>query len=346
MSRECAAVLLFYSTVYINIYAAVLLCECTSTMSQNMTASRATAATANTPQHLLVLDVDHTFIQGITAEHFARYRDVSRWCQSFAYKPSPSRYEKYARRARDRLANEATGKMVHYRIPGDDGETMEFFCALRPCFAELLSHELFTSGVVGVALASANEDERTAAVLTGLDFGHVRAISSSSGHVDNCNNNDSGRVRTTAARMIPRHVFLENHERSRSGNKRIHDMRRWAEAESMLAPGTGRLVFLDDRAPGNVIGEQTCNDYVWCIPPWDLVESLDVLEHDRRTKARAGGVAEDDDGGGDLMGAAWQHERLHAKEQEARHAAWQRQDRELMARVIGVFAEASSTHLK
>ena len=220
-------------------------------------------------RHCLVLDVDHTFLSGITEEMFAVYHPTSSFCQTLTYPPSTKRRNKYLKRAEaEAHAPNASGKMVHYKLPSpDDGESLTFFVAVRPCLSYLVSRHdaLFDkeTGSCTILLASANDDERTSAVLEHLTY--------------------EGRTlpEISKARYIPRAEFLENHEKSRSGNKRIHDIRRWAERENLLS-AFGTMIFLDDKAPRNCCGTvQTDIDQVFHISSWDLPESLRIFEEHR-----------------------------------------------------------------
>ena len=206
---------------------------------------------------LLVLDVDHTLLQGITAEHYAWY-SASGFCAKFTYRPSAARYRKYLARMMD----ENSGRMIHYTL-APEPESMEFYVSIRPCLAELLSQPLIVSGQVPVLLASANEDERTAAILETLPMFEGRKTMLQA--IGNC-------------RFIPRAAFLDDYQRTRSGKKRIGDIRAWAEREGMLPEG-GKLVFLDDKVPGNISGSPTSNDFIFWISPFDLPETLTIFNY-------------------------------------------------------------------
>ena len=119
------------------------------------------------------------------------------------------------------------------------------------------------NGNVTILLASANDDERTLAVLQYLTY-EGRTLSEISN-----------------ARFIPREVFLENFEKSRSGKKRIHDIRAWAESQDLLT-SNGKMIFLDDKAPRNCCGRVTEMDYPCFITSWDLPESLRIFEEHKQ----------------------------------------------------------------
>lgn len=55
------------------------------------------------------------------------------FCQTFTYPPSVKRRAKYMKRAKaEAYAPNATGKMVHYKVPTpDDGKLLTFFVAVR-----------------------------------------------------------------------------------------------------------------------------------------------------------------------------------------------------------------------
>ena len=95
-----------------------------------------------------MLDVDHTLLQGITAEHYAWY-SASGFCAKFTYRPSAARYRKYLARMMD----ENSGRMIHYTL-APEPESMEFYVSIRPCLAELLSHPLIVQGIVAVVFAA------------------------------------------------------------------------------------------------------------------------------------------------------------------------------------------------
>jgi hypothetical protein len=220
---------------------------------------------------LLVLDVDHTLLQGITAEHYAWY-SPSRYCAKFTYRPSASRYRKYLARMRD----ESSARMIHYTLPEpDDGQSMEFYVSIRPCLAKIMSHPRIVSGEVPVLLASANEDERTEAILDKLPM--FEGQKTMPEHLGKC-------------RFIPRAAFLDDYQTTRSGKKRIGDIRAWAERQNLLPEG-GKLVFLDDKVPGNIRGSPTSNDFIFWISPFDLPETLSILNHQHAQweKDREGG---------------------------------------------------------
>ena len=105
-----------------------------------------------------------------------------------------------------RARSTTSGKMVHYTVPTpDDGVTMTFYVAVRPCITYLVSRhpELFdpkSGGTTTILLASANDDERTEAVLEYLTY-EGKTLSELS----------------PLARYIPRSEFLDNYEVSRSG---------------------------------------------------------------------------------------------------------------------------------
>ena len=166
-----------------------------------------------------------------------------------------------------RARSTTSGKMVHYTVPTpDDGVTMTFYVAVRPCITYLVSRhpELFdpkSGGTTTILLASANDDERTEAVLEYLTY-EGKTLSELS----------------PLARYIPRSEFLDNYEVSRSGHKRIHDIRKYAESNGMLSPNNGLMIFLDDKAPGNCCGVVTSNDYPTFMSSWDLPESLHIME--------------------------------------------------------------------
>lgn len=246
----------------------------TTTRSLNMSSistssSNTTPATTTLPvKHCLVLDVDHTFLSGVTEEMYQAYSPTSSFCQSLTYDPSAKRRAKYIKRAQDENSSRASGKMVHYTMPNpDDGKSLTFFVAVRPCITYLVSRhdELFNkdTGHVTILLASANDDERTLAVLDALTY--------------------EGRTlaEISHARFIPRAEFLNNFEKSRSGQKRIHDIRRWAESQHLLT-SDGRMLFLDDKAPKNCCGRVTNNDYPCFITSWDLPESLQIFEQHKQ----------------------------------------------------------------
>ena len=225
---------------------------------------------------VLVLDVDHTLLQGITPEHYSWFRNSS-YCASFSYEPSTVRYQKYLAR----MVDQTSGRMVHFSIPKpDDGKSMQFFVSIRPCLAELLSHPRITSGEVPVVLASANEDERTAAILDKLPM---------------FEGNKTMTEHLAACHFIPRALFLDDYETTRSGRKRIGDIRKWAEDQGLLPKhGRGRLVFVDDKAPGNIRGTRTRNDFVFWISPFDLPETLTIFQFQAaRWKARQSGIDRD-----------------------------------------------------
>lgn len=214
------------------------------------------------PDAALVLDVDHTLLQGITVDHYNEYAK-STYCQKFSYKPSKTRYKKYI----DRMADEVSGRMIHYTLPTpNDGETMDFYVAIRPCLFELLLHPLILSGRVSLLLASANEDERTEAILEKLPFFQGGATL---------------RERIPVCRYIPRAEFLEGYKTTRSGKKRIKDIRRWAEKEKMLSKGN--LVFLDDRVPSNIQGSPSPQDFVFWISPFHFQHAINIFSHQRST---------------------------------------------------------------
>ena len=233
----------------------------------NLTKSSTTTATTTPLKHCLVLDVDHTFLSGVTSDMYNTYHQTTGgFCQTFTYPPSVKRRAKYMKRAKaEAYAPNATGKMVHYKVPTpDDGKLLTFFVAVRPCISYLVSRhdELFNkeNGTCTILLASANDDERTLAVLECLTY--------------------EGRTLTeiSNARFIPRAEFLENYEDSRSGSKRIHDMRAWAESQQLLTKD-GTMIFLDDKAPRNCCGTiQDGFDQVFNISSWDLDESLQIFE--------------------------------------------------------------------
>ena len=117
----------------------------------------------------------------------------------FSYEPSTVRYQKYLAR----MVDQTSGRMVHFSIPKpDDGKSMQFFVSIRPCLAELLSHPRITSGEVPVVLASANEDERTAAILDKLPM---------------FEGNKTMTEHLAACHFIPRALFLDDYETTRSG---------------------------------------------------------------------------------------------------------------------------------
>ena len=240
----------------------------TTSQQQQTTTDYGSKNSPSTGKHCLVLDVDHTFLSGLTEEQYNAYSSTSSFCQSLKYDPEEKRKLKYIKRALNESSPDfATGKMVHYKIPNpDDGKSLTFFVAIRPCITYLVSrHEMFDKekGNVTILLASANDDERTSAVFEYLTF--------------------EGRTlkEISHANFIPREVFLDNYKKSRSGKKRIDDIRRWAEERNYLNKN-GKLIFLDDKAPNNCIGTVTKNDYPCFISSWDLPESLQILEEHKQ----------------------------------------------------------------
>ena len=165
----------------------------------------------------LFLDVDDTVLKEVAFETYKDRNEV----QLITYKPSKYVLGKYISRLNDAQKKPVVDrkKVIHYKIH-DDGETITSAVVVRPCIFKLLILTGCNDNIENRILVSANDDNRTNAVLEQVLIG-----------------DDGKTLKDWGFCVCPRDVSI-NDERK----KDVTAIRKWASIQDNCA-----TIFIDDK---------------------------------------------------------------------------------------------------